>query len=348
MRYTDVCVEAISYVLPSRVVSSDTVEKWLKPLYERLHLPEGRLELISGIKERRMWKRGTLPSEVSARAGEKALTQAGLHPNQLDCLFHCAVSRDYVEPATATAVHRLLGLPGKALNLDISNACLGVLSGMIMLANMIQVGQAQAGIIVTGEQAQGLMDGTVEELVNDTSLTRKDIKSRFASLTIGSAAAAVVLTHSSCSRTGHRLLGGAHLANTEYNHLCQGSAETGMSNSAHASMQTDAEQLLTHGIEVAGQTWKLAKDELGWDNDTPDCVCCHQVGRAHRERLYERLKLDPAKDFSTFEHLGNCGSASLPVTTAMAIEAERVKPGDRLAMLGIGSGINCTMLGVEW
>jgi len=348
MRYTDVCVEAISYVLPANVVSSDTVEKWLKPLYDRLHLPEGRLELISGIRERRMWKRGTLPSEVSARAGEKALAQAGLHPGELDCLFHCSVSRDYVEPATSTAVHRLLGLPGKALNLDISNACLGVLSGMIMLANMIQVGQAQAGIIVSGEQAQGLMDGTVEELVNDTSLTRKDIKSRFASLTIGSAAAAVILTHSSCSRTGHRLLGGAHLANTEYNHLCQGSAETGMSNSAHASMQTDAEQLLTHGIEVAGQTWELAKDELGWDNDTPDCVCCHQVGRAHRERLYEKLKLDHAKDFSTFETLGNCGSASLPVTTAMAIEEKRVKPGDRLAMLGIGSGINCTMLGVEW
>ncbi|MBT3379250.1 MAG: 3-oxoacyl-ACP synthase III [Lentisphaerae bacterium] len=348
MRYTDVCVEAISHVLPSRAVSSDTVEKWLKPLYDRLHLPEGRLELISGIKERRMWKRGTRPSEVSARAGEKALKQAGLLPSQLDCLFHCSVSRDFVEPATSTTVHRLLGLPGKALNLDISNACLGVLSGMIMLANMIQLGQAQAGVIVSGEQAQGLMDGTIEELVNDTSLTRKDIKSHFASLTIGSAAAAVVLTHRSMSKTGRRLLGGAHLANTKYNHLCQGSAETGMSNATHANMQTDAEQLLAHGIELAEQTWELAKQELDWDNDTPDCVCCHQVGRAHREQLYEHLNLDLTKDFSTFEHLGNCGSASLPVTTAMAVEAERLKRGDKLAMLGIGSGINCTMLGVEW
>jgi len=70
--------------------------------------------------------------------------------------------------------------------------------------------------------------------------------------------------------------------------------------------------------------------------------------KEHREKLYERLNLDLAKDFSTFERLGNCGSASLPVTTAMAVEAERVKPGDRIAMLGIGSGINCTMLGVAW
>jgi len=349
MRYSDVCIEAISYVLPSRIVTSGTIEKWLRPLYERLNLPEGRLELISGIRERRVWANGTLPSEVSAEAGRKALAQAGISHDDIDCVLHCSVSRDYVEPATSTAVHRLLNLPSRALNFDISNACLGVLSGMIMLANMIQLGEAQAGLIVSGENSQGLLESTVERLVKDTALTRRDIKPHFASLTIGSAAAAVVLTHRSRSRDGHRLLGGAHHANTRYNHLCQGSVETGMAAGAgHVEMATDGEELLRRGIEVATETWQKTKAELDWTNDTPTAFCCHQVGRSHRQQLYGALELDVERDFSTFEFLGNCGSASLPVTTAMAIEAGRVKAGEKLALMGIGSGINCTMLGVEW
>ncbi len=348
MRYTDVCVEAFSHVLPSRIVTSEAVEKWLKPLYDRLHLPEGRLELISGIRERRLWPAGTLPSKASADAGRRVLEQTGFSANDVDCLFHCSVSRDYVEPATSTAVHRLLGLPSRALNFDISNACLGVLSGMLMLANMIQLGQAQAGLVVSGENSQALLDNTVSCLVNDPELTRRDIKSQFASLTIGSAAAAVLLTHRSCSRTGHRLLGGCASANTTYNHLCQGSADTAMTDGSRPQMHTDGEELLRRGLEVAGETWALTKEELGWADDTAGTICCHQVGRAHREQLYAKLGLDESRDFSTFEFLGNCGSASLPVTASLAVEAGRLKRRDRLALLGIGSGINCTMLGVEW
>ena len=348
MRYTDVCLEAISYFLPPRVVSSAALEKWLKPVYERLHLPEGRLELMTGIRERRFWKNGAMPSQVSAEAGRLALSQAGIKAADVDCLLHCSVSRDFVEPATSTGVHRLLDLPSRALNFDISNACLGVLSGMIMLANMIQLGQVEAGVVVAGENSGPLIDGTVERLVNDTSLSRRDIKPFFASLTIGSAAAAVVLTHKSKSQTGHLLLGGAHLANTNFNHLCQGSADTGMAGDSKPHMETDAEELLARGLDVAEETWVKAKAELGWADSTPDVICCHQVGSAHRQQLYQRLNLDLHKDFSTFEFLGNCGAASVPLTAAMAIEEGRLKSGNKLAMLGIGSGINCTMLGIQW
>ena len=75
---------------------------------------------------------------------------------------------------------------------------------------------------------------------------------------------------------------------------------------------------------------------------------CHQVGATHRRKLYEMLELDPARDFSTFETLGNMGSVSLPATLALAVEAGAVKAGDRVALLGIGSGINCMMLALEW
>lgn len=348
MLYNTVCVEAISHVLPPIRVTSEMLEDWLKPLYERLHLPEGRLELMTGIRERRFWEPGTLPSEAAAAAGRKALDLARVLPRQVECLLHCAVSRDFTEPATATAVHRRLNLPGTALNFDVSNACLGVLSGILIVANMIELGQIQTGLVVTGENARPLIESVVRNLNADTSLNRQQIKPHFASLTIGSAAAAVLLTHESVSRTGHRLLGGASFANTHFNHLCQGHVNGGMTDQHSAHMHTDAEELLVQGIEVARHTWDMTCDELAWNSGTPDVLCTHQVGRVHSRTLFEQLKLDPTRSLSTFETLGNCGSASLPLTVSMAEESGKLTPGAHLAMLGIGSGINCTMLGVRW
>jgi 3-oxoacyl-[acyl-carrier-protein] synthase-3 len=68
----------------------------------------------------------------------------------------------------------------------------------------------------------------------------------------------------------------------------------------------------------------------------------------HRRRLYEGLGIDLARDFSTFETLGNMGSVSLPATLVKAVECGAVVDGNRVALLGIGSGINCMMLALEW
>ena len=70
MQYRNVCLEAIAYTLPGEVVTSDQIEARLEPLYRRLRLPEGRLELMSGIAQRRMWPAGTLPSQKSAATAE--------------------------------------------------------------------------------------------------------------------------------------------------------------------------------------------------------------------------------------------------------------------------------------
>ena len=54
------------------------------------------------------------------------------------------------------------------------------------------------------------------------------------------------------------------------------------------------------------------------------------------------------KNFATLATLGNVGSVSAPITMAMAIEQGIFQPGEKGALLGIGSGINCMMLGIEW
>ena len=142
----------------------------------------------------------------------------------------------------------------------------------------------------------------------------------------------------------HRLLGGVARAATRHSELCQGDTH----DAASLAMQTDSEQLLIAGVELAGETWREFQAVTGWDATKVDRMIGHQVGSVHRRKVYEALGLDLAKDFSTFETLGNMGSVSLPATLAAAVEAGAVRDGDRVALFGIGSGLNCLMLALEW
>lgn len=349
MKYARVCLDGFGYVVPETVVTSAELECQLAPVYERFGLHPGRLEMMTGIRERRVWDEGTLPSDAASRAGRRALADAGVEPGQVEVLLNTSVSRDCLEPATAAVVHHNLGLPRKSLMYDISNACLGFLNGMTSLANMIELGQVRRGLVVAGESSRHLLRSTVDQLLKAGSrLTRQDLKAAFASLTIGSGAAAMVLAHDSVSQTDHRLLGGVVGCATEHNHLCRGSADTGFGEGASMTMRTDAETLLEGGCELAAQTWRDFKGALRWTNAEIDRVFTHQVGSIHRDRMFEAIGVDASRDFSTFETLGNVGSVALPLTMAKGIEDSPPKPEDKIAMLGIGSGLSCVMLGVKW
>jgi 3-oxoacyl-[acyl-carrier-protein] synthase-3 len=344
MKFENVCLESIAVALPDEVWTSAAIEERLRPLYERLKLPAGRLELMSGIRERRMWPAGTRPSDASAAAGKAVLAKSRLQAEQVELFIHAAVSRDMLEPATASFAHRKIGLPGTAQILDVSNACLGFLNSLTLAAGLIESGQIRCALITAGENGRPLVEQTIRTLL-EAPLNRNAIKPFFANLTIGSGAVAAVVCHRSLAGDGaHRLLGGEARAATQHSELCQGDTH----GSEGLAMQTDSEQLLEAGVALARETWGAFTGPGGYPADSFRRFICHQVGSAHRRRLYETLGLDLAKDFSTFETLGNTGSVALPATLAAAVAAGAVMPGERIGLLGIGSGLNCLMLALEW
>ncbi len=344
MRYSHVCLHTFGYVLPPIMVSSEDLERRLAPVYERLKLPVGRLEMMSGIKERRFWNPGTRPSQGAVLAGREVMEKADLAPDQIECLIFTSVSRDMMEPATASFVHNSLGLSENCLLFDLSNACLGFLDGMVVLANMIELGQIKNGLIVAGETAEELVDSTIKALLADRTLTRKSFKPAFASLTIGSGSVALYMCRAENEIQPLRLSLAAWRANTTHSTLCQGS----QSGSATTLMNTHSEELLHRGVETALMTWQAFSAEPGWQAADIDRFFCHQVGSAHARLLFDSLGLEVEKNFETLALLGNVGSVSAPITLAMAIEQNAFQPGQRGALLGIGSGINSLMLGVDW
>ena len=349
MQYKNVCIESFGYELPETVVTSQSLEERVAPLYEKLKLSYGRFEMMTGIRERRFWDDETTPSRASTKAAEKAIAKSGIEKADIECLLHTSVCRDFLEPATATLVHDSLGLPPTATIFDISNACLGFTNGIITLANMIELGQVKAGIVVGAEGGKRLIDKTINDLLKDQNITRDKLKVSFASLTLGSGSVAAVLTHSSLSKSGHKLLGGAVRTASQHNDLCRIESDTYFFDpDSYPNMRTDYAGILNNGTALATETWKAFQQEMDWNGKNIDKVFCHQVSTVHREVLFKALELDASKGFSTVEYLGNVASCSLPLSLAIAVDEGHVTSGDKVVLMAGGSGLCGIMLGVEW
>ncbi len=356
MRFGNVSLAAIGYLQPEVEITSDWIEAELAQTYERLRLPAGRLEGMSGIRARRIWQDGTRLSDCSAKSCQLALQASQVEPDEVGCLIHASVCREYLEPATACRVHHLVGLPKKSWVYDVSNACLGVLNGAVQIAQLIESGQIKAGLVVGTEDSRGLLKATLNHLKTDPNLTRQSIKPAFASLTIGSGSCAWLLVdslwyESNRAKLGFkaqsaRFAGGVAIARTEHHELCQSDTDQAGSGML-PTMNTDSEMLLEAGLATGKETFDSLLEELQWTRNDIQRSVCHQVGGAHRRRMMETLQLDPANDYATFSEWGNTGSVALPIALARAVESGFWTDSTQGALLGIGSGVNSLMIGMQ-
>lgn len=334
-RYTGAALLSVCGVDAPRVVPSTEFDELLAPTYRRVGLRPGLLEGLAGIRERRWWPDDVGFSDAAAMAGAKALAEAGIDTARVGLLIDTSVSRAHLEPSAAVAVHAALGLPPTCLNFDVGNACLGFLNGMQLAAMMIDAGRIDYALIVDGEGARHTQQVTLDRLAAPGT-TRDEVIAQFATLTLGSGAAAMVLGRSDHHPEAHRLLGSVTRAATEHHLLCIGDLE---------SMQTDTKGLLDAATEVCGALWADAR-EAGFDWSDMTAYIVHQVSKPHTRAMCHALGVDPARVPLTFPTRGNMGPATIPFT--LAGEADSLQSGDRVLLMGAGSGINACCLEVLW
>jgi acyl-CoA:acyl-CoA alkyltransferase len=331
-RHSNTSVLSVVAIEAPVTVTSAELDAQLTPAYERLGLRPGLLEGLAGIYERRWWPEGTTFVDGAVQAGAKALAQSGIDPSRIGLMINSSVSRAYLEPSTAVEIHHKLGLPTAAMNFDLANACLGFVNGIHVAATMIDAGHIDYALIVNGEDAQKVQENTIRRLCADQATTT-EFFSEFATLTLGSGAAAMVLGRSDLHHEGHRVVGGVSRAGTEHHGLCVGDMD---------KMHTDARGLMDAGLDLAEAAWKT--DDFDWS----DCqrFIIHQVSRVHTSALCERLEIDQKLVPLSFPFFGNIGPASVPFT--LAHDVDNLMPGDRVLCMGIGSGLNTAFCEIVW
>jgi 3-oxoacyl-[acyl-carrier-protein] synthase-3 len=330
---SDTALVSVAHVDAPEVVPSSRFDEILADTYERVGAQPGLLESLAGIKERRWWPEGYLFTDAAAAAGEKAIAASGVRVDDIGLLIDTSVCRDRLEPSSAVTVHNALELPSWCLNFDLSNACLGFVNALQLAGNMIESGQISYALIVDGEGSRHPQQKTLERLASPEA-TMADLFAEFATLTLGSGGAAAVVGRHSENPGSHKVIGGIARADTSHHKLCVGSLD---------QMRTDTKALLDAGLHVSKLAWGDA-EERDWLE--LDRYIIHQISQVHTTMLCERLGIDMARVPLTFPFLGNVGPASIPIT--LSREVDSLNAGDRVLLMGMGSGINASAIELIW
>jgi 3-oxoacyl-[acyl-carrier-protein] synthase-3 len=341
--YSRVRIESLAFALPSHRVTSTAIEAELAETYARLGVPQGCIETLVGVRARRFQDEGATIDELASDIVRRALSPRPDLATRVGMCVSTSVCKDYVEPSVAALVAGALDFSPECQTFDVGNACLGFLTGIDLCARRIESGEIDVAVVVAAESSRHVVGSTVERLNRPTS-TLQDFREALPTLTLGSASVAMVLVHERLASTTHAVNDVVFRTDPRSSRICIGTPDW---------MRTDAQLLLKNGVELAAQTWAQAQTRFGWSAGSVDHFLCHQVGATHLATLFKRLGLPVDKAVLTYPELGNTGPAAVPVALGLARDGWEhappvLQPGQRLALMGIGSGLTVAMMDVTW
>ena len=340
MLFQHVAIAGLAHIDAPRRLTSDEIHARLRPTLDRLGIKSNLLQDVAGVSERRLWDGEMKASDAATLAGVKALADAGIDADRIGLLVNTSVSRDYLEPSTASIVAGNLRLGDECQNFDVANACLAFLNGMDIASRMIERGEIDYALVVDGETADLAYEKTLHRL-GQPHVTAEQFRDEMATLTLGSGAAAMVMARAELAPGAPRYRGGVTRSATEWNHLCVGDL-------VHDRMIADGRMLMIEGVKLGRKTFEAARLALGWAVEELDQFVIHQVSKAHTNAFLKAFSIDPTKVMTIFGEHGNIGPASVPIVLSKLREMGTLKKGNRIALLGIGSGLNCSMAEVVW
>ncbi len=285
----------------------------------------------SGIRERRV---SHVPgSDLAVVAARHAIAAADIRAEDVDLLIVATCTPDTVIPSTAAHVQAKLGAVNAAV-FDLNAGCSGFIYSLTIATAMIRSGTYKKVIVIGAERVMFFLNWSVR----DTAVL------------FGDSAGAVVVEPSD-EESG--LL---------YSHLgCEGEAADALHlpnfGTAANRYAKDFDVLEHHfdGREIfrravkgmAGET-KIVLEHLGLTTDDIDLIIPHQANLRIIESLAKYLSIDMSRVVVNIQHYGNTSAATIPVALVEALEAGRVKPGDRILLAAFGAGLTRAAGVVRW
>lgn len=349
-RFNNVCLQSFAVHLPPNEITSAQIEDQLGALYKKLGIPFGTLEKLSGVKSRYLWNPGTRPSQVATEACRVVMQKSGINKTDIGLLLNCSITRDYFEPATAILVHSNLGLAESTMAFDITNACMGFLNGVLTASNMIESGMIKSALVVSGETIERPLEACVKYILENPNIGREELLKLVPTFTLGSGAVAYLLTHKSLDSSAHKILGGTTRSASQFSDLCIGNGDyfTEQVEDFNPIMTTESAKLISSAATLGARTWKDTATLLDWVKQDINHIFCHQVGKQVNKAFYAEIGVDIEKEYTIYPKYGNLASAALPSALALGSEEKPLKAGEKILLMGFGSGLNSLFLGLEW
>lgn len=287
-----------------------------------------------GIIERRYALDSTKPSELALPAANRAIDDAGIDVRDLDAVIYCGIVGDQIEPSTAHNVQAELG----AMNaecVDVHNACHGFCNGL-SIANMMIAAGASHILVVTAELTRGARQ--VFPILKSTS-DFEEFKSKIGILTVGDAAGAMVLSRKEKGDSGVQKINCQSWG--QYAELCSYDIVNGQFKGG-----MNMEKISVLMLRFNSSLLKKTLGALRWTKESIDHLIMHQVGQRPFDGMLKLINIDKEKVPKTFDRFGNITTATIPANYDILKKAGALKAGDRCLIIGGGSGVIVSHMGL--
>lgn len=329
-------VGVAAYLPPDRL-SSCEVEQKVAALSAGVAIPSGIIELMTGIRSRRVAADGVNASDLAAEAGRRALQKTGVRASEVDLVIYASVSQDLLEPATANIVQEKLGTACPVF--DLKNACNSFLNAVQVGEALIQNGTYRTVLITVGEMPSRCIKWSVED--------REDLKLSFPGYTLGDAGAAALLRP---ARNTRGIFYRSFLTASRFwdRGVIPGGGSMHPRGDEWSYIQGDGTMLKQAFFEVGPDILSDALRATGTTCADYDRVLVHQVSMPFIKSFLDLTGVPFEKMVITLPDLGNMGAASLPIAFSLAEDRGEIRPGDRIMWIGLAGGISLGVMLMEY
>lgn len=334
-------IVAIEYHLPARAVSNQQLAA---------EFPEwsvSKIEEKTGIAERHVAAPEECASDLAVEAARKLFARGACRAGDIDYILFCTQSPDYFLPTTACTIQHRLDIPNTAGALDFNLGCSGFVAGLGLAKGLIETGQAANVLLLTGE--------TYSKFLN-----RRD---KSVATIFGDAAAATLV--SALEPADEPYIGplayGTDGSGAENLIVRTGAMreprtpESGVEREEESANVRSRDNLFMNGPEIFSFTLRVVPQSVkhlltlaGRGMDDVDLFVFHQANRYMLEHLRKRMGIPRERFLISLRSCGNTVSSTIPIALRDAQQEGRIRPGNRLMLVGFGVGYSWSSALIRW
>ena len=314
--------------IPQKILTNDDLAKMVDT-------NDAWIQERTGIRERHIAAENQSTASLGAEAALHALRVANLAPTEIDLIICSTSSPEHTFPATACRLQDAIGAT-RAGAFDLSAACSGFIFAVNMGAQTIKTGSAKNVLVIGAETLSRFVDW------NDRNIC----------ILFGDGAGAFVLQAS--DRPGG-VISSVMRSDGSGSDLLSlpagGSKHPASEITVHTGMHfihMDGKEVFRFATRVMAQATIEVAEKAGWKTADLALIIPHQANRRIIDAAARGLKLPMEKFMVNVERYGNTSTASIPIATVEAVQQGRLKPGDKVVMVGFGAGLTWGALAAEW
>lgn len=316
-------IKGLGMYVPEGVVTNDDLAK-------RFETSDEWIQQRTGIKERRYAEEGVAASDLGAKAAIMAMENAGVKPEDIDCILFASLSPDHHFPGSGCYIQEKIGCRGAAA-MDIRNQCTGFLYALATADGFIKAGHFK-NVLVIGSEVH-------------SSALHYDTAGRDVTVLFGDGAGAAVISGTDNEDQGFvsfDLHADGKYARALRLDIWDISKKPYIADGTMPPdtryPQMDGRTVFKHAVVSLIKTIKKTLAVNGKTLDDLKLLVPHQANLRINEAVANKLGLREDQVHNNIQVYGNTTAATLPICFFEAIQEGKVKRGDLVMFAAFGSG----------